>query len=100
MMKDINEAEEVQIATPSPSSKAARRGAAIGAAIPVGFGIWMMVWNAAYEAALPKAPHLASCGMPALGALAMIVFGGPIGGILGAGIGTVLTWIRQPPARP
>ena len=72
-MKDIDEAEEVQIATPSP--KAVRIGAAIGASIPVGFGIWLMVWNAAYQAALPKGPHLASCGMPALGAMAMIVFG-------------------------
>lgn len=77
----------------SPYAKCARWGAAIGALIPVGFGISRMVEDMVYRASFPPGtPH---CGMPMLGAICMIIFVGPIGGLLGAMVGHALGWILK-----
>lgn len=73
----------------SPYAKYARRGAAIGALIPVGFGISRMVYLANFSRGTPH------CGMPMLGAICMIIFVGPIGGLLGAMVGHALGWILK-----
>lgn len=70
-----------------------RLGAAIGALIPVGFGISRMVEDMVYRANFPPGtPH---CGMPMLAAICMIIFVGPIGGLLGAMVGHALGWILK-----
>lgn len=55
-----------------------------GAALPEAVGIYMMAHNVAYNASHPLGPNEARCGMPALGAFAMILFVGPLCGVIGA----------------
>ncbi|MGB7325689.1 MAG: hypothetical protein WBD31_12515 [Rubripirellula sp.] len=64
-------------------------GFAIGAAIPVGMGVYSIAQSSAYEATLP--PGSATCGMPMLGAMFMIFFGGPCGGLVGGLVGAVVS---------
>lgn len=52
-------------------------------------GIHLLNAHHAYVASLP--PDHVACGMPALAALAMIVIGGPVCGVVGSVISIVTT---------
>jgi len=73
------------------SSPAALIGFLIGAGVPVTGGFVMLQAHWAYVASLP--PGEAACGMPAVGALGLILFVGPIGGVLGWVLGAVAGWL-------
>jgi len=59
-------------------------GFVIGAAIPVTFGVYVI--HDFYAAIAAEPPGVAACGMPFLFGFAVILFGGPLGGVLGSAI--------------
>ncbi|TWU48476.1 hypothetical protein [Rubripirellula reticaptiva] len=67
-------------------------GFAIGAAIPVGMGVYSIAQFSAYQATLPSGS--ATCGMPMLGAMMIIFFGGPFGGLIGALVGGAVSYFN------
>lgn len=72
---------------PKNSMRASLVGFLAGAALPEAAGIYLLAHDIAYNASLPLGPNEARCGMPALGAWAMVLFVGPLSGIAGATIG-------------
>lgn len=64
-------------------------GLLVGAALPEAAGICLLAHNIAYNASHPLGPNEGRCGMPMLGALALIVFVGPVCGSIGAAVALV-----------
>jgi hypothetical protein len=64
----------------------AMTGFMLGAAVPLIWGVWLWHDFAAHTAE-PLPPGVGHCGMPALGAMFLILFGWPFGGAIGAVLG-------------
>lgn len=70
-------------------------GALLGGALPAAYGGWMLH---VFYSQPPLGPGAGRCGMPALGAMAIIVIGTPIGAFAaaacGSALGLLVDWIR------
>ena len=64
-------------------------GFLIFASVPVAFGFYGLRRESLYYASLP--PGTAACGMGSLGAMVLIVFVGPIFGLVGAACGWIVS---------
>lgn len=70
-------------------------GVQFGGAVPAAYGSWMLY---VFHSQPPLAPGEGRCGMPVLGAMAIIVFGTPIGtfaaAACGGALGLFVDWVR------
>jgi len=64
-------------------------GFLVGIAIPTGFGIRLLIHQMQYQARHPLADNEAYCGMGMLAAWVLMLFVGPICGVVGAVIAKV-----------
>ena len=77
---------------PRSSARWALVGGLAGAAVPIALGAYGLHRESVYAASLPPGSY--GCGMASLGALVVMVGGGPLGGLLGAVTGWIASKIR------
>lgn len=80
---------------PSAVSAAPTIGALVGWLVPFVSGIAFLFQVAAYNAAHPLGPGEARCGMPAFGAVMMIVVVSPVGALTGCLLGFAVATFWQ-----